>query len=976
MMKFSFAQRSKGKLYGGYVLFFCLFFAVTYGVDLMFGYSLISTHDVLHQHVPIMLSYRQLLVDWLHHLAAGPTQWSWHIGLGADTVQTFSYYVIGDPFAYLSLLFKKSSLILGFQIISILRVFCAGLSFTYCASHLRLKNWSIWLGALVYLSSGFAIYASLFQPFFINALILLPLLIVAIEAVLQGRSAWGFGIVVYFAIAVNFYLAALLAVGGIVYLVLRWCELPQPFSKRNWRNLGRLAVSGLLGAVTTAWITVPELAALQASPRFDVPFASGMKFYSLQYYLSLPSALVGNVNVDPFWLNTLSVNMLLLVVIWTLLHHRQFPLVSRTMILAAVMALLPMFAATLNGATSPSNRWLFLMSLPMALMIATFSEQLGEMTLEDWLPILKWTGVVLILMLISAVIMQGTSTTLLPQLLFLVVYAGIFVAGTVRPALLKPRVLLSLVVVNIFVAFNFENTAYDIHQFLPRGEAATLINEPYGTAPSALASQPTLAAQAGETTPNAPSFYRSSNVSNFVTAGDSAAAEDNIIANNFLTTQSNTSSFYSLQNGALTQFSHDLLNNQRELNLPIQQFDDRTRVLNFLGVRDLYANSPLSSETNLPANYEPAYGETTRLNEGFYGQNGDVQVYQTTANFPLVYFQPHVISNQTYTAMDANEKEASLSAATAIADPSGLKQTTLTPQSVVIPYQMYDSQENLVSTSGLAHTNKNDAYTLYIPHAKQYAGMEVRALITDVTYNEPSLRDRIAIDKLSSGGLNGVLSSGSNQTDVHGTWDAFKRDVAVGSPNKAWRITITNGDVTNSLAQIPETNLSEFEPTTAGVLNLGWVGKHQLTNGMKLQLGQVGQYTFKLQLVGLPMASAYDKQVQQIQRNGLQQLKLGHNRVTGHVTTTQAGVLTSSIPYAKGWSATINGRPAKIIKTDRAFVGIKLLKAGHQQVVLTYHTPGLTVGALITGVMVVLLGLLASGLAVSRLIDRRSKGNE
>lgn len=969
-MVFTFAKKSRAKLYLGYIGCFILFCGLTYGVNLAFGYSLISTHDVLHQHVPIMISYREILLNWWQHLSAGPTQWSWHIGLGADVFQTFSYYIIGDPFAYLILLFNKAHLLLGFQVIGLVRVFFAGLSFTYFASHFELKRWAIRLGTMVYLSSGFAIYASLFQPFFINALILLPLLVTSIEAVLQGRTAWGFGLVVYFAVVANFYLAFMLAVGGIVYLILRWSQLPAPFSRIRWLNFGRLVISGLSGLAMTAWITLPEIKALQSSPRFDVPFASGMHWYSLQYYLSLPTALLGNVNVDPFWLNTLSVNVLLLVVIWTLIRHRQFKLISRIFVLTGLLSLWPGFAATLNGLTSPSNRWLFLVSLPAALMTAKFLQSVDQMTLPDWLPIFKWSGLVLSGIVVATLIMQDQAATILPQMAFLIVYAAIFVMGTIRPALLQPRVLGSLVMLNIFVAFNFENAAYDIHQFLPQGQAAALVKAPYGGAPAALTNQPTLleTMHSAAKQPSQPTFSRVSNVSNFkLTAGG-------MTANNFLTSQANTSSFYSIQNGAATQFSRDLLNNQQQLNLPIQQFDDRTRILNFLGVRTLYANSPLPDDTNLPVNYLPAYGETPSLNQAFYGVNGNVSVYQTQDNFPLMYFQPRVIDTKTYQRLDANEKEANLANVAAVSNTDGLKTTKLTDdqltqQVVDIPYQIYDQNQQRVTTSGIANTDKTATYTIYIPHATDYAGMELRALITDVHYGEPSLGDRIQIDQTNSPGINGQLSSTSNQTSTHGAWDAFKRDVSNGSPNQAWRITLTNGDITNSISQIPETNLSEYERTTNGILNLGWASK--VPNGLTMQLGQVGQYSFKLQLVGLPMNKTYDRQVQKLQQNGLRQLRLGHNQVTGVVTTAKKGILASSIPYSSGWSATVNGKPAKVIKSDRAFVALKLLHPGRQRIKLTYRTPGLQMGwhiSLLIGVLICLGELLAV-----MIINRRAK---
>ncbi len=50
-----------------------------------------------------------------------------------------------------------------------------------------------------------------------------------------------------------------------------------------------------------------------------------------------------------------------------------------------------------------------------------------------------------------------------------------------------------------------------------------------------------------------------------------------------------------------------------------------------------------------------------------------------------------------------------------------------------------------------------------------------------------------------------------------------------------------------------------------------------------------------------------------------------------------------SVPYDEGFSATVNGQPAKIEKVNVGFMAVKCQK-GHNEIIFTYKTPGLDLG--------------------------------
>ena len=86
-----------------YTLLFLLIAAIIYTPFLIEGKSFIHQGDGYHQHYPFFRQYLNMIRDFF---ATGNwQQWDWSIGLGQDTLLTYGYYVVGDPFVYIGLLF-------------------------------------------------------------------------------------------------------------------------------------------------------------------------------------------------------------------------------------------------------------------------------------------------------------------------------------------------------------------------------------------------------------------------------------------------------------------------------------------------------------------------------------------------------------------------------------------------------------------------------------------------------------------------------------------------------------------------------------------------------------------------------------------------------------------------------------------------------------------------------------------------------
>lgn len=185
-MQFSFNKKRDRAVYWKYSVFFLFLAACVFGPYLVTGHSLIWNTDTANQHLPLLVKYREYVFSFLRHLSQGPAEWSWTMGLGSDLFSVFSYYTIGDVFAYLALLFPTSHLVFAYQLILLLRLYCVGLAFVYFARHFDFKDGVVLIGSGVYMVNAYLLYAALAQPMFTTTFILFPLIVVQLERLLQG----------------------------------------------------------------------------------------------------------------------------------------------------------------------------------------------------------------------------------------------------------------------------------------------------------------------------------------------------------------------------------------------------------------------------------------------------------------------------------------------------------------------------------------------------------------------------------------------------------------------------------------------------------------------------------------------------------------------------------------------------------------------------------------------------------------------
>ncbi|MDN7145492.1 YfhO family protein [Liquorilactobacillus mali] len=948
-MIFSFTKKNNLNLYLQYTAIFALIAFFVYGTYFVTGHSLIWHIDGAQQHLPLLEEFRKTLLGIMKHPFSSWPQWSFKLGLGGDIFQINAYYVTGDIFNYLILLFPASKIIFAYQFLIMLRLYCVGLIFCYFASHFSFKNSIILSGTVVYLFNAFLLYANIAQPFFSIPFMIFPLLILGIERVLQQKSFWPLTFAFCWMLFSNFYFAYILGFGALLYLILRYLIT---YRKKIafFKTFFKLGLSTVISLSVTAILWVPEMLAVFSSTRSNAPFANGLRLYPLYYYLALPSQLINGGNRNFYFWSALGfASISFFAIVFVLIKIKKYPLLGTSFILGLIMLLFPQFGALFNGLTSPSNRWTLMLSLPIAISVCVLIEQLHKLTHKTKLTFTYCLAIYSFWIFLSY-FFQNDEKLFIPMA-FLFISYGFLVYYSAGKKSHANYAFLALVVVNvIFNAIYFEapyNGGYS-NEMLPLKSYEKLVKTRYAGLDKDLKST---------------NSYRVSTISQNYNLG-SGFHMYNAQPNKL----NSITSYYSLQNINVGNFARKMQNSQYEANIPISQFSDRTVLNNFLGVRYIFAQINQKNSAKIPANYLPEKA-STRLASSSDNQSDstDTQTvrYKTEQAFPLIYWQNTVIDSKQFKSMTTTARERALATGVHVSNSIAKHYTKAktADDTQELEYYIVSSHGNVVSTANLEHLDSTETYKIILKNPDNYKNSELHVELSDIKYHQLSLTKQIQIEQNKQATLtsSGIISNNDN----YNYYRYLRYHILNGSPDNSFSINVSSSLGTESITQPKQSELSFYKTVKSGLLNLGYFTS--TPKYFTLTPSKLGTYDFKLKIVAEKLGKKYNQEVAKIQKNRLKSLKFSKNKVTGIIKTTQKGILTSSIPFSKGWSIYDNGQKLKAIKTNTGFLGTQL-KSGSHHIELIYSTPGLKTGKLITIGGIFLIILSASSLILIKKI--------
>lgn len=873
------------------------------------GKSFIWANDGLYQHYNAFVYLGQWVRSifntlWTQHKLVIP-MWEFSIGYGADVFTTLSYYVLGDPFALISVFTPGSLAEVGYAIAILLRFYAAGLAFCAFAHYMKCQRFSSLCGAVMYVFSSYALFAGVRHPYFINPMIYLPLLFLGVEKILQKQSPLIFIITVFIAAISNFYFFYMLVLLTILYAGVRL------FTGKEWGNvkqrfqyLLQLGGFALIGVAMAAVLLLPNGINFLDNTRVSGAYSFGM-FYARSEYEALPGSLVG-INSAVNWAVIGMAPLAYLGAGAALLNRRENRWAKYYLGLFILFLLFPFAGHVFNGFGYVCNRWVFAWSFMVAFLFAKGFPLLLTMNRRKKLGVSAGcVGYVAVCILLEK---SRTEDVLVGCLLLLICLLLIWSFDFLKPLQYKTitftkqelcRILtLGMVLICVFQSAYYRYSSAEknyVKEFHDRGTANVTLNQQRASALKRIQNE---------------DFYRVEN-----------ADQDNAQVNFSLSSGVSTTTLYwSIVNPHIVSFLQ--YNNA---------YAGNTYCFRNLQCRSLLL--PLASTRYFVTSYHKKAMASVPYGYCFKGDAsspfGTFRLYETKQTLPFGYTYDSVLPFEQYEAMSVAQRQQAMLQSAILAPehedaihslPKG--NPVYTDKTLSFSVKCGENTrlegDNLIVAANHATITLECECPANSELYVQLQNLRFESKSTQEFWNREAWNGKTSYEKLNA-----------------------KRSSKYWTPAKETTITGSCNGVYDSVTHYTKQNIYAHGRENYW-LNLCYADKTRTQ--ITLQFSQKGIYDIQgLSVLCQPM-QPFEQQLYSLREDTLESVTFSQNRIEGSIQVDKPKLLCLSLPYSKGWKAYVDGQPAELLRTNVMYSGI-ILQAGSHTIEMHYETPYLLAGA-------------------------------
>lgn len=308
---------------------------------------------------------------------SGNWGWNWYTDIGANFIGSYTFYLLGSPFFYLTIPFPRSAVPYLMGPLLMLKIACAAVtSCLYLKRYVRNQNFAL-LGGLLYAFSGFSIYNIFFNHFH-EPMVFFPLMLIALDEWMENGRRGVFALAVFVNAILNYFFF----VGEVVFIVLYFFVRVFTGSYQwKWSKFITILVEAVIGFLMSSVLMLPSVLAVLQNDRVS-NYASGFSNWlyssnqripaiinSFLFPPELPSKQVLLPDAHTKW-TSLSAYLPLFSVtgVLTYLQTDRKSWLSRFLLLLLVMALVPVLNSlfvALNA--SYYARWFYMFVLMLVL---------------------------------------------------------------------------------------------------------------------------------------------------------------------------------------------------------------------------------------------------------------------------------------------------------------------------------------------------------------------------------------------------------------------------------------------------------------------------------------------------------------------------------------------------------------------------------------------------------------------------------
>ncbi|MFC6465121.1 YfhO family protein [Marinilactibacillus sp. GCM10026970] len=874
------------------ILFIGIMIAVFSAYFLSAGASFIWTTDGYTQHYLLFHDYLEKLRGLF--TGQGFAMWDWTIGMGADVIQSYGYYVIGDPFVYLGLLFPESMTELAYHALIFLRIWSIGAVFLLYARKLQFSHHAGLVGSILYAFANYGIFSMSRHPFFVLPLIWYPLLCLGIEKILKKESSTVFTLAVALSAVSNFYFFYKLTILILLYAVVRYVMIYKA-TQTFWKTFLRTTIAYIIGLMIAAVVFIPIVYGFLNSSRSPGGIEINWFIYPLEYYLALFKHAISPGSY--FW-TIGGFSLLSFIALVSVKKNEGISAIKMILTVLVVFLLFPFFGSFMNGLSGPYNRFSFVFAFFMALAGAYLIDQNGRFapnakTKSAWL-LIGYT----LLSLLAFVFPEGLTTYMLVPVLIGWGFWWVLFSVKVTDKVKMNRIILGLVLLNMGL-----NTAAYYYPF--GGNMISNVLD-YGTVDYRYEQA------LGGLEQSQPSDLTNRNKE--VDRVGVTYADDQI-KNQFIYLDTmGLNAYLSISNGRVSEFARAMEISTYQTIQPLRNgVDDRTELNQFLGVQSIITSA--ENESLLPYGYE-----VTEIN------SEETFIKAETVNaYPFAYAVDQGITESDLMKKNALEREAILSKGVILGDTT-FKKAHLTPLNTEpvteeLAYNLTVSEETPVKLENQRYITQGEGINLTL------------------TVESPELMDNAELYVR----LNGLKYHPLNETPLL-------------RQQTNYRVNASNGESEKSVYQADRLSFSSYFHRESMLINLGYA-EERTDNQVQIQFNRPGEYEIDhISLYAKPIdgeqlgQEATDRKERAMEISTFEQ-----GLVEGTISSSDSEMLVTTIPYSTGWQATINGKAVDPVKANLGFIGVPLVE-GENAITLTYQTPFLKLGAVISILGWLLLG--------------------
>ena len=234
-----------------------------------FGNQSFLRNDLYNQYMPFF----QALHDRIWQ--GEGLSYSFELGLGSGFAALYGYY-LSSPVNWLVALCPRPLIAEFITVVILVKIGLAGMSFAYyLRKHFGKDNMGLVFFSSAYALSGF-MAAYQWNIMWLDVVVLAPLVLWAMEELVEKGTGWKYGLLLACSIFTNFYLSIMLCIFLVLYFLslIIW----KPW-RVVWRRSFQFGLYSLLGGGMTGVLLIPVYFALSGTEFHEFNFPNQFKWY-------------------------------------------------------------------------------------------------------------------------------------------------------------------------------------------------------------------------------------------------------------------------------------------------------------------------------------------------------------------------------------------------------------------------------------------------------------------------------------------------------------------------------------------------------------------------------------------------------------------------------------------------------------------------------------------------------------------------